>query len=89
LKGFSVMIRQSYPTMRSRHKGVDNTHSEVGGKRNPQRGNSVQNHARKCNPIKEPSQRGFDGDYEIMSRCIAFGSSVASSYAQSNNITSE
>jgi hypothetical protein len=54
-----------------------------------QKGDLVQNLARKCNPIKEPSLRGFDGGYEIMSRCIAFGSPVVSSYAQSNNITRE
>jgi hypothetical protein len=47
------------------------------------------NLARKRNRIKEPSQKGFDDDYEIMSRSIAFGSPVANSYAQSSNITSE
>jgi hypothetical protein len=41
------------------------------------------------NHIKEPSQKRFDGGYEIMSRCIAFGSPVANSYAQSSNITCE
>jgi hypothetical protein len=59
------------------------------GKRNPQRGNLIQNHAQERNPIQEPSQRWFDGDYEIMSKFIAFGSPVASSYTQSNNITSK
>jgi hypothetical protein len=44
---------------------------------------------RKRNPIKEPSQRRFDGHYEIMSRSIAFGSPVVNSYAQSSSITSE
>jgi hypothetical protein len=58
-------------------------------KRNSKRGNLVQNHARKRNPNKEPSQRGFDGGYKITSRCIVFGSPVVSRYAQSNNITSE
>jgi hypothetical protein len=43
----------------------------------------------KRNPIKNPSQRGFDGGYKITSRCIAFGSLAVSRYAQSNNITSE
>jgi hypothetical protein len=33
--------------------------------------------------------KGFDDGYEITSRCIAFGSPVASCYAQSNNITSK
>jgi hypothetical protein len=48
-----------------------------------------ENLAQKRNPIKEPSPRGFDGDYEITSRFIAIGSPIASHYAQSNNITSE
>jgi hypothetical protein len=47
------------------------------------------NLARKRNRIKEPSQKGFDDSYEIMSRSIAFESLVANSYAQSSNITSE
>jgi hypothetical protein len=54
-----------------------------------QRGNLVQDLARKRNPIKEPSHRGFDGRYEIMSRCIGSGSTVVISYGQSNNSTSE
>jgi hypothetical protein len=53
------------------------------------KGNLVQNLAQKCNPIKEPSEIGFYGGYDIMSRHIAFGHPVVSSYAQSNNITSE
>jgi hypothetical protein len=48
-----------------------------------------QNPSQKRNPDNEPSQKGFDGGYEIMSRCMAFGSLVANSYAQSRNITSE
>jgi hypothetical protein len=47
------------------------------------------NLAQKRNRIKEPSQKGFDDGYEIMSRSITFGSPVANSYAQSSNITSE
>jgi hypothetical protein len=54
-----------------------------------QNGNLVQNLALKRNHNEKPSQGGFDGGYEIMSRCIAFGSPVASHYTQSNNITSE
>jgi hypothetical protein len=54
-----------------------------------QKDNLVQNLARKRNPIKELSPRGFDGGYEITSRCITFKILVASSYAQSNNSTSE
>jgi hypothetical protein len=47
------------------------------------------NLAQKRNRIKEPSQKGFDDGYEITSRSIAFGSSIANSYAHSSNITSE
>jgi hypothetical protein len=54
-----------------------------------QNDNLVQILAQKHNPIKEPSRRRIDGRYEITSRCIAFESPVASSYTQSNNITSE
>jgi hypothetical protein len=54
-----------------------------------QNGHLVQNLARKRNPDKESSQKGFDDGYEITSRFIAFGSPVANSYAQSSNITSE
>jgi hypothetical protein len=49
----------------------------------------VQIPSQKRSPDNEPSQKGFDGEYEIMSRCIAFGSPVAKSYAQSISITSE
>jgi hypothetical protein len=54
-----------------------------------QNGNLVQNLVPKRNLNKEPSQRGFNGSYEIMSRCIDFGSPVENSYAQSNISTSE
>jgi hypothetical protein len=47
------------------------------------------NLAQKRNRIEEPSQKGFDDGYEIMSRSIAFGSPVVNSYAQSSNFTSE
>jgi hypothetical protein len=47
------------------------------------------NLARKRNRINEPSQKGFDDGYEITSRSSAFGSPIANSYAQSNNITYE
>jgi hypothetical protein len=69
--------------------GVDDSHTGFKGRTNHQKGNLVQILARKCNPIKEPSQRIFYGGYETMTRCIAFGNPVASRYAQSNNITSE
>jgi hypothetical protein len=47
--------------------GVDDSHSESKGRRTSPNGNLVQDLAQKCNPIKEPSHRGFDGrlqDYE-------------------------
>jgi hypothetical protein len=68
---------------------VDDSQLEVEGSRNPPKVNLVQNLARKSNPIKEPSHSGFDGGYEITSRCIAFGILVASHYTQSNSITYE
>jgi hypothetical protein len=54
-----------------------------------QNGNLVQNLARKHNPNKEPSQRGFNGGSKITNRCIAFRRPVSSCYTQSNNITSK
>jgi hypothetical protein len=53
------------------------------------KGDLVQILAWKHNHIKEPSQRRFDGGYEIMSTCITFEISVPNSYAQSSSITSE
>jgi hypothetical protein len=38
-----------------------------------QKGDLVKDLAQKRNPIKEQSHRGFDGGYEITSRCINFG----------------
>jgi hypothetical protein len=49
----------------------------------------VQNPSQKRNPDNEPSQKGFDCGYEITNRCIAFGSLMVNSYAQSSSITSE
>jgi hypothetical protein len=49
----------------------------------------VQNPSQKRNPDNKPSQKGFDGGYEITNRCIPFGSLVVNSYAQSISITSE
>jgi hypothetical protein len=57
---------------------VDDSHSGFQGKRNPPKRNLDQNLAWKHNHNKEPSQRGFDGGYEIMSRCIVFGSPIGS-----------
>jgi hypothetical protein len=59
------------------------------GGENYQNGKLVQHLARKRNHIKEPSQKRFDGGYEITSRCIAFGNPIVNSYAQSSSITSE
>jgi hypothetical protein len=44
---------------------VDISHSGFQGRKNPPKGNLVQNLARKHNHNMEPSQRGFDGGYEI------------------------
>jgi hypothetical protein len=49
----------------------------------------VQNPSQKRNPDNEPSQKGFDGGYEITNGCIGFGSLMGNSYAQSSSITSE
>jgi hypothetical protein len=54
-----------------------------------QKGNLAQNLAQNRNHNMEPSQGGFDGGYEITSRCIEFGSLIVSRCARSNNITSE
>jgi hypothetical protein len=69
--------------------GVDDSYPGFKWRKNLTKCDLVQNLAQKSNPIQEPSQRGFDGGYEIMNSCISFGSPVASSYAQSNSITSE
>jgi hypothetical protein len=68
---------------------VDDSHPGFKGRRNPTKCDLIQNLARKSNSIQEPSQRRFDGGYEITSRCIVFGSPVASSYTQSSSITPE
>jgi hypothetical protein len=83
------MNRQSSSTMRFRQVELTVLIRGSKGGEIRQKGNLVQNLARKRNPMKEPSHRGFDGGYNIMSRCIAFGSPVASRYAQSNSITSK
>jgi hypothetical protein len=68
---------------------VEDSHSGWKGGGIRQKSNLVQNLAQKRNPIKKPSQRGFDGGCEILSRCIAFGIPIANSYTPSNNITSK
>jgi hypothetical protein len=83
------MNQQSSQTMKLRQARLTILIRGSKGEGIRQKGNLVQNLARKRNPIEEPSHRRFDGGYEIMSRCIAFGSPVVSSYAQSNNITTE
>jgi hypothetical protein len=83
------MNQQSFSTMRFHQAELTILIRGSTGGEIRQKGNLVQNLAQKRNPIEEPSQRGFDGGYLITSRSIAFGSPVASHYAQSNSITSE
>jgi hypothetical protein len=89
LNGFWVMNQQSSSMMRFHQVGLTVFIRRSKGGEIRQKRNLVQNLARKRNLNKEPSQKGFDGGYEITSRCIAFGSHVANSYTQSSNITSE
>jgi hypothetical protein len=89
LEGFQRNDPTIFPNDEVSSSGVDGSHTGFKGRRNPQKDNLVQNFARKRNPKKETSQRGFDSGYEIMSRCIAFGSPIVSRYTQSNNISSE
>jgi hypothetical protein len=89
LEWFQVMNQQSFSMMRFCQAELMILIRRSEGGEIRQNSNFVQNLARKRNPIKEPSQRGFGGAYEIMSRCITFEIPVANSYAQSNDITSE
>jgi hypothetical protein len=89
LIGFGAMKQQSSSMMRLRQAVWTILIWGSKGGEIRQKGNLVQNLARKCNHNRQPSQRGFDGGYKITSRCIAFGSPVASCYAQSHNITSK
>jgi hypothetical protein len=59
LKGFDVMNQQSPDEVSSR--GVGDSHSKFKGEEIRQKDNLVQDLARKCNHIQEPSYRGFDG----------------------------
>jgi hypothetical protein len=89
LTGFGAMKQQSSSLMRLHQVELTILIRGSKGGEICQNNNLVQNPTRKCNPDKEPSQRKFDGGYRIKSRCIAFGSPIASRYAQSINITSE
>jgi hypothetical protein len=89
LEGFWLMNQQSSSAMRFCHVELMILIRRLEGGEICQKCDLVQNLAPKCNPIKESSHRGFNGGYEITSRCIAFRSPIASSYAQSNNITSK
>jgi hypothetical protein len=89
LIGFRAMKQQSSSTMRLHQAEMTILIQGSKGREIHQNSNLVKNLSRTCNPIKEPSQRGFDGGYEIMSRCIAFGITVVTRYTPSNNITSE
>jgi hypothetical protein len=86
---FRAMKQQSSSMMRLHQAELTLLIRRTKGKEIRQNDNLVQALARKRNPDKEPSQKGFDDGYKITSRCIAFGSPVANSYAQSSNITSE
>jgi hypothetical protein len=86
LRGFSVIILQSSPMMRFCHKGIDDTHSEVG-----------EEEIRKeaiwfkilLGQVILSRNNHIEDSMVVTSRCIAFGSPVASRYAHSNSITSE
>jgi hypothetical protein len=89
LIGFGVMKQQSSSTIRLRQVELTILIRDSKGGEIRQNVNLVQSLAWERNPIKEPSQRGFDDGYEITCRCIAFASPVVSRYTQSNNITSK
>jgi hypothetical protein len=89
LIGFGAMKQQSSSTMSlCQAESTILIRGSKGGEIR-QNDNLVQNLARKRNPSRNLHKRRFEGDYELTSRCIAFGIPVASSYAQSNNITSK
>jgi hypothetical protein len=75
--------------MRSRHKGVDDTHMGFKGRRNPPKRQIGSKSFSEMQSRQKVITRGFKSGYEIMSKSIAFGSPVVNSYAQSSNITSE
>jgi hypothetical protein len=83
------MKQQSFSMMRLRQAELMILIWGSKGGENRQMAIWFKNLAQKRNRIKEPSQKGFDDGYEIMSRSIAFGSSIANSYAHSSNIASE
>jgi hypothetical protein len=83
------MQQQSSSMMRLHQAELTTLIRRTKGKEIRQKRNLIQNLARKRNLNKEPSQKVFDGGYEIMSRCIAFGNLVVNRYAQPETITSE
>jgi hypothetical protein len=67
LKGFGLLNQQSPLTMRFQQAELTILIQSPKEEELHQKGNLVQDLAQKCNPIKEPSHRGFDGrlqDYE-------------------------
>jgi hypothetical protein len=73
-----VMNQQSSSMMRFHQAELTILIQRSKGKGICQKCNLVQHLAWKRNHNEEPSQRGFDGGYEIMSRCIVFESPIAS-----------
>jgi hypothetical protein len=86
LRGFSVMIQQSSPTMKFHHKGVHDTHSKVGEEDIRKVATWFKILLRHVIPSRD---HHVEDSMVVTSRCIAFGSPVASRYAHSNSITSE
>jgi hypothetical protein len=80
LIGFEALKQQPSPTMRLHQAELMILIRGSKGGEIRQNDNLVQNLVRKRNLNKEPSQKGFDGSYEITSRCIAFESPVANRY---------
>jgi hypothetical protein len=69
--------------------GVDNSHMGSKGGDIRQNDNLVPNSCSKVQSRQGDIKKRLDDAYKIMSRCIVFGSPVASSYEQSSSITSE
>jgi hypothetical protein len=72
LIGFKAMKQQSSTTIRLHQAELTILIWGSKGGEIHQNDKLVQNPSHKRNPDNEPSQKGFDGGYEIMSRCIAF-----------------
>jgi hypothetical protein len=68
---------------------VDDSQTGFKGRRNPPKQQFGSKSCMEMQSRQEANTRGFKGGYEIMSRSITFGSSIANSYAQSSNVSSE